>query len=160
MIVRDATADDAAAIAAIWNPLIRDTTITFNPVEKTAADVAAMIAERQQAHGFLIAAADDILGFATYAQFRGGAGYRHTAEHTVIMAAAAQGRGVGRALMDALCHHAKARAMHSLFAGCSAENMGAVKFHETIGFARVAHLPQVGRKFDRWIDLILLQKML
>ncbi|MFZ3581018.1 GNAT family N-acetyltransferase [Loktanella sp. DJP18] len=159
-MIRDATADDAAAIAAIWNPVIRDTAITFNPVEKTAADVAAMIAERGPAHGFLVADDDGVLGFATYAQFRGGAGYRHTAEHTVILNPRAQGRGMGRALMDALCAHAKARAMHSLFAGCSAENMGAVRFHEIMGFARVAVLPQVGRKFDRWIDLILLQKML
>ncbi len=160
MIIRPAVAADAQAIADLWNPVIRDTTITFNPIEKSAADVAALIAERDTAHGFLLAQDEDLLGFATYGQFRGGAGYRHTAEHTIILAPHTRGRGVGRALMDALFAHAKARDIHSLFAGCSAENMGAVKFHETMGFARVAHLPQVGRKFDRWIDLILLQKML
>ena len=160
MILRDATAADAAAIAALWNPVIRDTTITFNPVEKSADDVAAMIAERQVAHGFLLAEDDGLLGFATYTQFRGGAGYRHTAEHTIILVPAAQGRGVGRALMDAMCDHARTRGFHSMFAGCSAENPGAVTFHARMGFSRVAVLPQVGRKFDRWIDLILLQKML
>ena len=160
MILRDATAADAPAIAALWNPVIRDTTITFNPVEKSPADVAALIAERQQAHGFLVAQDDGLLGFATYGQFRGGAGYSHTAEHTIILGPAARGRGVGRALMDAICDHARTRGFHSIFAGCSAENPGAVAFHERMGFARVAVLPQVGRKFDRWIDLILLQKML
>jgi phosphinothricin acetyltransferase len=160
VIIRDACAADAAAIAAIWNPVIRDTTITFNPVEKSPDDVAAMIAERQVAHGFLLAEGDSLLGFATYGQFRGGAGYRHTGEHTIILAPQARGGGVGRALMNALCDHAKGQGMHSLFAGCSAENRGAVTFHTAVGFAQVAVLPQVGRKFDRWIDLILLQKML
>ena len=160
MILRDATAADAPAIAALWNPVIRDTTITFNPVEKSPRDVADMIAERQAAHGFLVAHDDNLLGFATYGQFRGGLGYRHTAEHTIILGPAARGRGAGRALMDALCDHARARGFHSMFAGCSAENPGAVTFHERMGFRQVAVLPQVGRKFDRWIDLILLQKML
>ena len=159
--IRPATADDAPAIAAIWNPLIRDTAITFNPATKSEAEVAALIAERQAAHGFLVAVADDgIAGFATYAQFRGGAGYLHTAEHSVILGPTARGQGIGRVLMTALCDHARDRDMHSLIAACSAENPGAISFHEALGFARVAHLPQVGRKFDRWIDLILLQKML
>ena len=160
MILRDATAADAKALAALWNPVIRDTSITFNPVEKSPADVAAIIAERQQAHGFLVVDDGDLFGFATYGQFRGGLGYRHTAEHTIILSPHARGRGVGRGLMAALCDHARGRGMHSLFAGCSAENPGAVVFHEAVGFRRVAVLPQVGRKFDRWIDLILLQKML
>lgn len=160
MIIRDACAADATAIAAIWNPVIRDTTITFNPVEKSTADAVALITERQTAHGFLIAEDAGLLGFATYAQFRGGMGYRHTAEHTIILTPQARGRGVGRALMMALCDHAKGQGMHGLFAGCSAENTGAVTFHQALGFAQVAVLPQVGRKFDRWIDLILLQKML
>ena len=160
MIIRDAAASDADAIAALWAPVIRDTTITFNPVVKSPAEVAAMIAERQEAQGFLVAEDDALLGFATYGPFRGGPGYRHTAEHTIILGPQARGRGVGRALMTALCDHAQGRGIHSLFAGCSAENPGAIAFHEAVGFARVAHLPQVGRKFDRWIDLILLQKML
>jgi L-amino acid N-acyltransferase YncA len=62
--------------------------------------------------------------------------------------------------MAALCDHAAGQGMHSMWAGCSGDNPGAVRFHERLGFVQVAHLPQVGRKFDRWIDLILLQKML
>ncbi|WP_177174640.1 GNAT family N-acetyltransferase [Loktanella fryxellensis] len=161
-MIRQAAPDDAAALADLWNPVIRDTTITFNPVPKSPDDVARMIADRTAAgHGFLVATvATQVAGFATYGQFRGGDGYRHTGEHTVILGPAARGQGVGRAVMEALCAHARTAGMHSLFAGCSAENPGAIAFHTAIGFRPVAVLPQVGRKFDRWIDLHLLQKML
>ncbi len=162
MMIRDAAGPDAPGIAAIWTPLIRDTTVTFNPEPHSPADIAAMIASRQAAgHGFLVAQdGADLLGFATYSQFRGGLGYRHTVEHTVILAPQARGRGTGRALMMALCDHARVAGMHSMFAGCSAENTAALGFHTAVGFQQVAVLPQVGRKFDRWIDLILLQKLL
>lgn len=161
-MIRAATPADAAAICAIWNPVIRDTLVTFNPVQKTPDDITAMIADKA-AHGFpfLVAQAQGALvGFATYGQFRGGDGYRHTAEHTIILGPAARGQGLGRRLMDALCDHARAGGMHSLWAGCSAANPEAIAFHTAIGFQHIARLPQVGYKFDTWIDLILLQKML
>ena len=156
MSVRPATVADAPAIAAIWNRAIRETTITFNPDEKTVEEVAALVAERC----LVWDAGRGVTGFARYFQFRGGAGYRFTAEHTVMLADAARGQGAGRALMEALCEHARAGGMHSLFAGCSAENPGAVAFHAAMGFREVATLPEVGFKFGRWIDLVLMQKRL
>lgn len=161
-MIRPATPVDAAAICGIWNPVIRDTTATFTAIEKTPAGITALLADKAASgHPFWVSTAgDDITGFATYGPFRGGDGYRHTVEHTVHLAPAARGLGTGRALMAALCDHAAAQGMHSMWAGCSGDNPGAVRFHERLGFVQVAHLPQVGRKFDRWIDLILLQKML
>ena len=161
-MIRPATSDDAAAICAIWNPIIRDTLITFNPVEKSPATVADMLADKAAVDApFLVAEADGKLaGFATYGPFRGGDGYRFTVEHTIILDPAAQGQGVGRRLMDALVERARAAHMHSLIAGCSATNTHAIAFHRAIGFQQIARLPQVGHKFDQWIDLILLQKML
>ncbi len=159
-MIRPATPQDAAAICAIWNPEIRDTLITFNSIEKTDADIHDMIGEKGD--GFVVFEGNDanLLGFAFYGQFRGGVGYRHTCEHTIVLAPAARGRGVGKALMEAICAHAKAAHFHSIFAGVSAANAGAVAFHAALGFEVVGKLPQVGRKFDRWIDLILMQKML
>ena len=159
-MIRPATARDADAICAIWNPEIRDTLITFNSVEKTPADIRAMLASKGD--GFVVFQGADaqLLGFAFYGQFRGGVGYRHTCEHTIVLAPAARGQGAGRALVDAICVHAKAAHFHSMFAGVSAANPDAVAFHRRLGFEVVGRLPQVGRKFDRWIDLILMQKML
>lgn len=161
-MIRPARPSDAAAIAAVWNPFIRDTAVTFNPVEKSEGDIAAMIADRQTAgHGFLVAEqAGAVIGFASYAQFRGGAGYARTMEHTIILSPAAQGTGLGRALMTALEDHARAAGIHSLIAGVSAENPAGRAFHAAIGFAEISILPQVGHKFGRWMDLVLMQKIL
>lgn len=161
-MIRAATQTDARAIAAFWNPVIRDTAATFNPVEKTPDDIAAMIRDRQAAgHGFLVAERQgQVVGFASYAQFRGGVGYARTMEHTIILSPAAQGAGLGRALMAALEDHARTAGVHSLIAGVSAENPAGRAFHAAIGFAEIAILPQVGHKFGRYMDLVLMQKFL
>lgn len=161
-MIRDATAADAPGIAAIWNPVIRDTAITFNSAEKTFEDIAAMIRDRQQAgHAFLVADRDgQIAGFATYAQFRGGVGYARTMEHTILLAPFAHGLGLGRALMTAIETHARDAGALSLFAGVSAENPAGRAFHARIGFTEVAILQRVGFKFGRALDLVLMQKFL
>jgi L-amino acid N-acyltransferase YncA len=161
-MIRAGRAGDAAAIGAIWNPVIRDTLATFNPVEKTAEDIVRLIAERGAVgHGFLVAEeADGIAGFASYGQFRTGAGYRGTMEHTIVLAPLARGRGIGRALMGALEDHARAGGARSMFAGVSAENPAGRAFHARLGYAEVAVLPAVGFKFGRWLDLVLMQKFL
>ncbi|MEJ8561067.1 N-acetyltransferase family protein [Yoonia sp. GPGPB17] len=155
-MIRAATPADAAQIAAIWNDAIRETTITFNPVEKTEDDVATLCAQRC----FVWDEDGQILGFARYFPFRSGEGYRFTVEHTIMLHTDGHGRGGGKRLMEALCAHAKAAGMHSMFAGCSVENAGAVAFHAKLGFQKVATLPEVGFKFGRWIDLVLMQKRL
>ncbi|NCT13225.1 MAG: N-acetyltransferase [Rhodobacterales bacterium] len=157
-MIRAAVPADAPGIAAIWNAAIRDTTITFNPTEKPVAEVAALIPGDDS---FLVAAeAGQVIGFARYFQFRGGLGYLHSIEHTIMLAPAAHGRGIGRALMDRLCAHAAAAGKHMLYAGVSGENAAGIAFHTAIGFETMAVLPESGRKFDRWIDLVLMQKRL
>jgi L-amino acid N-acyltransferase YncA len=158
MIVRNATQDEADAISTIWAPQILDSVVTFNSVVKTPGDVAVMIETRPC---FMVAdVGGAVVGFATYDQFRGGIGYQHTMEHTIILEPAAQGQGAGRALMRAVIDHARARQVHALWAGVSAENAAGVAFHAKLGFEHLATLPQVGRKFDRWMDLVLMQKRL
>jgi phosphinothricin acetyltransferase len=162
VILRAATAADAEGVAAIWNPVIRDTAATFTTQEKTPSGLAADFAAREaEGKAFLLVEdAGQVLGFATYFQFRNGPGYARTMEHTIVLSPAAQGRGVGRMLMTALEQHAKSGGAHSLWAGVSAENPAGLAFHRAIGFAEVARLPQVGHKFGRWMDLILMQKFL
>ncbi|MEZ5753946.1 MAG: N-acetyltransferase family protein [Paracoccaceae bacterium] len=161
-MIRNATHEDAPGIAAIWNPVIRDTAITFNAAEKTNAEIARLITDRQQAgHAFLVAdQGGGIAGFATYAQFRGGVGYARTMEHTILLAPAAHGMGLGRALMSAIETHARNAGALSLIAGVSAENPAGRAFHARLGFAEVAILQRVGFKFDRTMDLVLMQKFL
>ena len=109
---------------------------------------------------FLVIAATAVLGFVTYGQFRGGNGYLHAMEHTIILAPEARGRGVGRGLMGALEDHARAGGAHLMVGGISAENAAGVAFHAAVGFAEAGRVREAGRKFDRWIDLVLMQKIL
>ncbi len=162
MILRPAAAADAGPIAALWNPVIRETAATFTTLEKTPEGLAAEIAARlADGKAFLLAEAQGtLLGFATYFQFRAGPGYAHTMEHTIILAPAARGRGVGRALMSGLEDHAQRAGVHALWAGVSAENPAGIAFHSAIGFTTIARLPEVGYKFGRWMDLVLMQKIL
>lgn len=162
MKIRPANATDAAAIAAFWNPLIRDTVVTFNRVEKSETDIQDMIKKRLST-GCAFHVADDrgqVLGFATYSQFRGGIGYVRSMEHTIILSPAAQGLGAGRALMLAIEDHAQNAGVHSMIAGVSGENTAGIAFHAALGYREVAVVPEVGRKFDRWMDLHLMQKLL
>ena len=158
MTVRLATGLDAEAVAAIWNHYIRETSVTFNALEKTADEVAALIGTRP---AFFVALDQDrVAGFATYDQFRGGVGYARTMEHTIQLAPGASGRGHGRALMRAVEDHARMGGAHSMFAGVSGENPEGCAFHARLGYAETAVLPAVGWKFGRWMDLVLMQKFL
>lgn len=158
MIIRQAVPEDAPGIAALVNPVIRDTAITFTDAEKTPEDIAEAI----QASGRYFVACEDsrIVGYACYFQFRGGPGYRFTMEHSIVLNESVRGRGVGRKLMAALEGHARDHDVHSLFAGVSGENPAGVAFHRSVGFKEVGRLPEVGFKFGRWMDLVLMQKLL
>lgn len=162
MMPRAAVPADIPGILALWNPVIRDTAITFNSIAKTETMLAEMLAEKARlGHGFLVAEqAGQILGFAHYGQFRAGIGYAHSMEHTILVASSVHGQGIGRSLMHALQTHARAGGAHSLYAGISAENPLGRAFHAAIGFQDLATLPRVGYKFGRWIDLHLMQKFL
>jgi L-amino acid N-acyltransferase len=157
-MIRPARPEDASAIGAIWNPCIRDTTVTFTPVEKSDAEIAALTTAP---HAFFVW--DDgkrILGFARYFQFRAGPGYARSAEHTILLHPDGNGRGIGRALMTAILDHAGSAGFGTMIAAVSAENAAGRAFHAALGFTEVGHVPSVGWKFGRWIDLILLQKRL
>lgn len=156
-MIRAARRDDAAAIAAIWNQVIRETTQTFNSLEKDPEALAEQIGVQP------CYVADDggrVQGFVTWGQFRSGTGYAHTAEHSIHVAASGRGKGLGRALMAMAEERGRATGLHSMIAGIAGENAGGIAFHSALGYGQVARLPEVGWKFGRWHDLVLMQKML
>ena len=161
-MIRPARPADLPAILGFWNPLIRDTLVTFNPVEKTLPDMEAMLAAKTAAgQAFLVAeGAGAVVGFATYGPFRAGPGYAHTVEHTIILAEAARGQGVGRALLRAIEAHARATGAHSIIAGVSGGNPAGRAFHAAMGYSAPIVVPQAGFKFGQWWDLWLMQKFL
>ena len=162
MTIRPALPSDASAICALWNLHITTRLTTFNSAPKTDPQVAAQIAQlKNDGFGFWVAVDESaVLGFAYYGQFRGGIGYAHTMEHTIYVADGATGRGYGQQLLNTVETDARNKGAHVMMAGVSAENGPGIAFHARCGYIEVARLPDVGRKFDRWLDLVLMQKFL
>lgn len=159
MQIRNATTGDAAAIAAIYNHAVRDTTAIWNDTEVDTNNRAAWITERQSA-GYTVIVAEDagqLLGYAAYGPWRAFDGFRDTVEHSVYVGQGAQGRGLGRALLAALITRARDSGLHVMVAGVEAGNAPSIKLHVKLGFEQVAMMPQVGQKFGRWLDLVFLQ---
>lgn len=157
-MIRPATPADAPAIAAIWNRIIRETTATFTTVEKDPETLAAQIAAGTP---WWVAEVDGtVQGHANYGQFRGGPGYAHTMEHSIHLSNIASGQGLGRALMAALEAHARAHGVHVMVAGVSSDNPAGQAFHTRLGYAECGRVLQAGRKWGRWLDLVLMQKIL
>jgi L-amino acid N-acyltransferase YncA len=160
--IRPANAGDAAQIAEILNPILRDTTISFTEVERSEDDIIEAIESHHSENlPFLVAVkAGRVKGVASYTQFRKGPGYARTMEHTIYVTPDAFGAGIGRILMAALEAHARLSGVTTLIGGISAENTAGIAFHSRLGFVLTGHLPGVGHKFGRNLDLILMQKSL
>ncbi len=161
-MIRQAGAWDATAIAEIWNPVIRDSTITFNAVEKDPDDLVRFILTRADVgHGTFVAEEEgEVLGFATYGQFRPGVGYARSMEHTIMLAETARRRGLGSALLETVEAHARDRGAHTMIAGVSGANEAGIAFHAARGYNEIARVPEVGWKHAHWLDLVLMQKIL
>ncbi|MBS0562559.1 MAG: N-acetyltransferase [Proteobacteria bacterium] len=162
MNVRDATEDDLPAILAIINEATANTTAVWS-LAQTTLEARRTWWQDRVAAGYPVLVAEDhdgVLGFASYAQFRPWDGYLHTVEHSVYVDQRARWRGVGRALLAALIERATERGMHVMVAGIEATNLASIRLHETLGFTRAGTLVEVGRKFDRWLDLLFMQLIL
>ena len=166
MLVRDATPGDLAAIVELYNALIPTTTIGWSERLETLPEREEWFAARQAAGDAVLVAEDPsgvVVGFAAYGPFRDNArweGYRFTVENTIHVASEHQGAGVGRALMTALIHHARQQGKHAIVAAVDGDSAHSLRFHERMGFVEVGRMLQVGYKFDRWLDLVLLQRLL
>ena len=155
MSIRMATVEDATAIAAIYNPYVADTCITFETEPVQAAGVAARITEVLDA-GLPWLLAEDaagVAGFAYASKWKGRCAYRFSVESTVYLHRGHTGRGIGRALYSRLLEEIRARRMHAVIGGIALPNAASIALHERLGFRKVAHFEQVGYKQDRWIDV-------
>jgi len=106
-------------------------------------------------------AASEVVGWCSFGDFRDTTkwpGYHYTVEHTIHVREDNQGNGVGRSLMTVLFAAAHSLGKHVMVGAVTGENEASIRFHERLGFVEVARMPQVGAKFGRWLDLVLLQK--
>ena len=165
MIIRDAKTPDIPAITGLYNALIPTTTVAWTEEIQTV-DQRRVWFEKQVSEGFPVVVAEVngvVIGFCAYGHFRGAGmwpGYSTTAEHTIHVSEAYWGTGVGRALLDELINRARSAGIHVLVGAIDGANTASIEFHARVGFVEVARMPQVGHKFGRWLDLVLMQRVL
>jgi L-amino acid N-acyltransferase YncA len=159
MHIRDAAQADLSAINEIYNQVLLTSTAIYTDTPVTPEERLTWWQTRC-AQGYPVLVAEDegvILGFATFGDFRPWPGYRYTVEGTIHIREGCRSRGLGRLLLDGLIERARALGKHTLIAGADSENAASLRFLEKHGFARVGYLPEVGFKFGRFLDLVLLQ---
>ena len=162
LAIRPAAEADLPAILGIHNDAVLNSTAIWSVHPVDLANRRAVLAERQaKGYAFLVAkAGDDLLGYASFGDFRPHDGYFKTVEHSIYVHPSHQRRGVARALMPPLIAAATALGKHAMIGGIDASNAGSIALHEAFGFTQVGLLPQVGYKFGRYLDLLFMQKIL
>ena len=162
MNLRDASPADAPAIAAIYNPYVLDTAISFEEDAVTGSDMARRVADVQDAGlPWLVAESGGVvIGYAYATKWRVRHAYRHSVETSVYLAPDAARRGVGSALYTALLERLRADGYHLAIGGIALPNAASVALHEKMGYEKAAHFKEVGFKFGRWLDVGYWQKIL
>jgi phosphinothricin acetyltransferase len=161
----DATVDDLPAIVGLYNDVIATTTAIYRDDPVTLADRAAWLDERR-ADGFPVLVARDAttgaaVAVGSYGWFKASpSGYATTVEHTILVAPAHRGSGLGTRLLQELLDRARAAGFHMMVGLIDAANTGSIRLHERLGFREVARMPEIARKSGAWVDLVIVQRAL
>lgn len=162
MRIRPAVVDDAPAILDIYNHEVQTSVVTFDLVARTEGEQRAWISDRSGAHVVLVAedAEAGIVGFGALSPYRERPGYSTTVEDSVYVHRDHRGRGVGRLLLAELVETARAHGFHALMAKVVGGHEASITLHAAAGFEVVGHEREVGRKFGRWLDVVLMERLL
>lgn len=154
-VIRAATAADAAAIAEIYRHYVMETDVTMEEEPVPPVEIARRIAEVQAASLPWLVADDDgrVTGYAYATPWRSRPAYRFSVEITVYLAPGHEGRGIGSRLYGELLPALRERRVHAVIGGIALPNGASIALHEKFGLRKVAHFPEVGFKFKRWIDV-------
>jgi len=153
-MIREVRLEDAEAITEIYNYYILETVITFEIEALAPETMRERIREYTKDFPWFVYEEDGrILGYCYAAKWRTRAAYKHSVETTVYLDKNHLGRGLGKALYTVLLEAVKKRGVHAFFAGITLPNEKSQKLHESLGFRKVAHLEEVGRKDERWLDV-------
>ena len=161
MIIRSATRADLPAINDIYNHYVLHSTCTYQEEPATMAEREAWFNIHGPEHPVTVLELDgQIAGWGSLSKFHPRSAYRFTVENSVYVHHELHRRGIGAALMQDLLRRATELKLHTIIAGIDTEQTPSLALHRKFGFVEVAHLKQVGFKFNRWLDVIYMQKML
>jgi phosphinothricin acetyltransferase len=153
--------EDAAAITAIYNHYVLHSTATYQEEPETVEHRQRWIQNHTDAHPMYVAEVDGgVIGWASLSKFHPRSAYRFTVENSVYLHPAWTGRGLGSQLMETLITAARQCGHRTIIALISDDQTASLALHLKFGFQRAGLLQRVGRKFDRWLDLSMLQLML
>jgi phosphinothricin acetyltransferase len=159
VLIRPAVPQDLDVVHALHVESVLHSTAIWQSTPNTRASFDGWLAARD-ADGYPVLVGEvegTVAGYVTYGPWRPHEGYRHTVEHSVYVDARHRGHGLATILMGALIEHARHDDRHVMMAGIASENTGSIRLHERLGFETVAVVPEVGRKFDRWLDLTMMR---
>lgn len=162
-IIRPSQERDLAQITAIYAHHVCHGTGTFEVDPPTQADMSQRRADvLSKGLPYLVAAEDDrVLGFAYCNWFKPRPAYRYSAEDSIYLAPDATGQGLGRALLAELSSQAEQAGVRKLIAVIGdSNNMGSIGVHRSAGFSHIGTLKSCGWKFERWLDVVLMDKSL
>jgi L-amino acid N-acyltransferase YncA len=161
MEIRLARVSDAEALRQIYNAEVTGTTVTFDLVPRTLADQEAWLEQRSGAHAVIVAERDDeVIGFASLSPYRDRPAYSTTVEDSVYIRGDQRGTGVGRLLLDELVKLATQHGFHTVLARIVGGHEASIALHRSVGFEVVGTEREVGRKLGRWLDVVVMQRML
>lgn len=164
-LIRDAVSADLPGIRDIYNDAVLNTTAIWNEQPVDLANRQAWFDTRQAQHYPILVAVDvadttQVLGYASFGDWRPFEGFRHTIEHSVYIRSDQRGKGLGPLLMQPLIERARHSDKHVMVAAIESGNSASIRLHERLGFTLNGHMPQVGVKFGRWLDLTFMQLIL
>ncbi|MGH9118312.1 MAG: GNAT family N-acetyltransferase [Acidimicrobiales bacterium] len=152
---------DAAAIREIYNREVLESTATFDLVPRSLIEQRSWLAARSGAYAAVVAVVDDgVVGFGSLSPYRDRPAYSTSVEDSVYVDPAVQGRGIGRALLEELIRVAGAHGFHTVLARIVGGHDASIGLHRAAGFEVVGTEREVGRKFGRWLDVVVLQRLL
>lgn len=159
--IRPVRAHDAAGIAEVYAPFVRDTAITFDLTAPDAAEFSRRIGSVTRNYPWLVCAdGETILGYAYADLFRARAAYRWVTETTVYVRAGAERQGIGRALYAALLDELTRQGFVAAIGCIALPNAASVAHHEEMGFVHTGTMPGIGHKFGAWHDVGFWQRNL
>jgi L-amino acid N-acyltransferase len=162
VLIRPAVVADSTPILEIYNLEVRTSLVTFDLVPRTEAEQRTWITDRSGAHAVLVAVDDDgtVAGFGALSPYRERPGYSTTVEDSIYVHRDHRGRGMGRLLLAELVDTATAHGFHALMAKIVAGHEASITLHAAAGFEVVGHEREVGRKFGKWLDVVLMERLL
>jgi L-amino acid N-acyltransferase len=160
--VRLAERSDAEAIRAIYNTEVTTSTSTFDLVPRSLGEQEEWLAARSGAFSAIVAVAGEaaVVGFASLSPYKDRAAYRTTVEDSVYVDPSHQGEGIGTALLTRLIDIARTSGFHTVMARIEASGTASRALHSRCGFELVGIEREVGRKFNRWLDVAVMQLLL